>query len=234
MELNVLDARKIYCTVSQHNTSFSDLDGCPLLPNRTEMEIVSEVIQILKPMKDVTDEVNAEKQVTISKLIPLIRCMENMLQSSEPHFDIGKLLKFNILANIRKRFGEIEKVKLIGVATSLDPRFKRLHFQSPANCSAAITFLDRELKALGSSPRSTEDLQSPSNVPSLWSFHNHLVKSKISAEDSSTALSVSLKQYLQLSVVDLKDNPLFFWERNKQNYPELYKLHLKYLCVSPK
>jgi hypothetical protein len=51
-----------------------------------------------------------------------------------------------LLVNFQKRIGLIEKSKMIAMATVLDPRIKKLHFESPTACASAVTDINSELK----------------------------------------------------------------------------------------
>ena len=42
-----------------------------------------------------------------------------------------------------------------------------------------------------------------------------------------------LKNYIESNVIARQDDPLLFWSENKQNWPHLHNLALKYLCVQP-
>lgn len=44
---------------------------------------------------------------------------------------LGIQLKQDILIHCEKRFGSVESVALISMATVLDPRFKKMYFKDP-------------------------------------------------------------------------------------------------------
>ncbi len=92
------------------------------------MDTIKEIVTLLKPLEAVTREISAEKQTTISKLIPLLRYMRSAINRSKASTSLGEELKEALLVNFQKRFGLIEKSKMIEMATVLDLRFKKLPF----------------------------------------------------------------------------------------------------------
>lgn len=40
-----------------------------------------------------------------------------------------------------------------------------------------------------------------------------------------------MRQYLELPYLPRNQNPLDFWDKHTNILPELYELHLKYLCI---
>ena len=44
-------------------------------------------------------------------------------------------------------------------------------------------------------------------------------------------LHIGLKHYLEPDVLPRFENPLKFWKKNEQNWPQLHNLAMKYLCI---
>jgi hypothetical protein len=208
------------------------LNGPPII-GRNKLDTIKEIVTLLKPLEAVTREISAEKQTTISKLIPLLRCMRSAINRSKYSTSLGEELKEALLVNFQKRFGLIEKSKMIAMATVLDPRFKKLHFESPTACASAVTDINSELKKSSvSGDVNKEILVNPDATEDIWSFHDNLVNSRINTqEDTLGGINISFRQYLQLPVVERSENPLTFWLRNKVICPDLYKLVQKYFSV---
>jgi hypothetical protein len=96
------------------------------------------------------------------------------------------LLKQNILQQILKRFGTIENLKFLSVATLLDPRFKKIHFTCALSCSEAVqraTYFMREAynKQVTIFVKQ-EEIHKPDetiiNSASLWDYHKQLVNNR--------------------------------------------------------
>lgn len=86
---------------------------------------------------------SSQRNVTISKVLPLVSCLNNSITSYTPDTELGLKLKDVAVAELNKRFGNIEKFYSFPIATLLDPRFKNLHFKDPVDCSKAITKLKK-------------------------------------------------------------------------------------------
>lgn len=50
-------------------------------------------------------------------------------------------VKDSIMIHISKYFKDIEKRKLFAIATLLDPRFKKLHFESPLTAATTVSWV---------------------------------------------------------------------------------------------
>lgn len=68
---------------------------------------------------------NAEKYVTSSKAIPIIKCLRSVLETVTPTSGFAKQLKCSVQSEFIKRFDDIQKVQLFSVPTFLDPKFKK-------------------------------------------------------------------------------------------------------------
>ncbi|XP_044592932.1 zinc finger BED domain-containing protein 4-like [Cotesia glomerata] len=104
-----------------------------------ELESLIEVRDILSPLWRVTQEVCAEKNVTLSKCIPLIASLRKKTENFKPDTLIGRQLQKKITQEIETKYGNIESVKLYACATLLDPRYKKCAFYSIRESARAIT-----------------------------------------------------------------------------------------------
>lgn len=118
----------------------------PDMISGTEINILQEIIKVLSPLETVTKEICGEKYLTASKIIPIINCLykqfENLTPTSNEAISVQNVAMFEI----NKRFGAIEHVQLLALSTLVDPRFKRIHFNSLTACSQAITTLNQLYK----------------------------------------------------------------------------------------
>lgn len=100
------------------------------LPTEEEWTILKEICLILKPFEAVTVEMSAEKQVTLSKIIPIVKGLLSSLERTKMTIwsQVGKNLINSLLASITTRFGNPENNLIMGKASFLDPRFKTKAF----------------------------------------------------------------------------------------------------------
>lgn len=110
-----------------------------------DLKILKDGFSILKPFMQVTNEMSAEQQTTISKVIPFLGILANSLQKQTPITDAGKQLKIIILKTMEERFKSIESTLYNSVSTFLDPRFKKADFKRRTACANAINFINKDL-----------------------------------------------------------------------------------------
>lgn len=105
------------------------VDSVPTLgPN--EWSMLEKVCGVLKPLYDITNEVS-EKNITISKVIPLSKCIGNYLrkQLQDKFLEVELLNMMNkMLDEVSLRFSDVEDNTLLAESTLLDPRFKNQAF----------------------------------------------------------------------------------------------------------
>jgi hypothetical protein len=71
-------------------------------------------------------------------------------------------LKSSLLFHCEKRFGSVEKVQLLAIATLLDPRFKKMYFKDPINCALAVSEIQRLINEYSAT---TSDLSEVQELP---------------------------------------------------------------------
>ncbi|KAL4113522.1 hypothetical protein QTP88_017134 [Uroleucon formosanum] len=197
----------------------------PSMPTAIEMNILRQLLELLQPLEFVTKESSGENYITISKVIPMISCLLKQLAQIQPRFDVLSDIKDVLHAEIVRRFGLIEQVKPIAIATILDPRFKNLHFSDPVACSSAMAELRKLSKPDITSSESEEEVTtSLENEESydFWAHHKMLAHGQKKKKSSSFA-NDELSLYLSNPVSPLKSNPLELWEDMKTVFPMLYK-----------
>ncbi|KAL4096824.1 hypothetical protein QTP88_021707 [Uroleucon formosanum] len=197
----------------------------PSMPTAIEMNILRQLLELLQPLEFFTKESSGENYITISKVIPMISCLLKQLAQIQPRFDVLSDIKDVLHAEIVRRFGLIEQVKPIAIATILDPRFKNLHFSDPVACSSAMAELRRLSKPdITSSESEGEVTTSLENEESydFWAHHKMLAHGQKKKKSSSFA-NDELSLYLSNPVSPLKSNPLELWEDMKTVFPMLYK-----------
>lgn len=100
----------------------------PIMVTAAELEEVKDAIHILKPIEAVSKELSGEKYITCSKIIPMVHCLMQTLKNMTSLTTSGETLKQLTIEELNKRFGNVEKNKLLAVSTILDPRLKKATF----------------------------------------------------------------------------------------------------------
>ncbi|CAH0397659.1 unnamed protein product [Chilo suppressalis] len=55
----------------------------------SEIAVRKEVVKILKPFEKVSEEMCSDKYVSASKAIPIIMCLERVLEKTDPSHDLA-------------------------------------------------------------------------------------------------------------------------------------------------
>lgn len=127
----------------------SVLDNHRSAPNTVtaaEAEFLEECLVLLSPLEVATKELCAKNYVTISKVIPMINCINKKYENVFPTYDITRHLKAKIMSELIKGFGSVEDVTILAIATVLNPRFKKIHFNNPIFCSRAVSAIKSEMQ----------------------------------------------------------------------------------------
>lgn len=222
------------------NIIFENVNA-PAMLSPVEIVHLKEIVQLLHPLEKMTTEICAEKFITISKIIPLLRCvLEQYNTKFNPTSALGQHFKTALLSEFIKRLGQIEKSYLIATATVLDPRFKQLHFKDALACSTTIGNLKRvvtqnllEAEASAGTSTNNETDSDDTDTFDLWSYHKHLAHSnKRTRRDTGTdSFHDEVAQYLQSPVHILNQDPLLIWHEIRSVFPNLYKEAQKYLGI---
>lgn len=206
----------------------------PEMPSSQEIEILKQLVDLLKPFEFITREASAENYVTISKIIPMISCLRTKMQNFTSTFSVVKDLQSALKVEIEKRFGNIESNSMVAIATILDPRFKNLHFQDLQACNRAVQNLRDQYKRemLNSSDSDADEGVIGTENPhfDFWQHHNELLQDRQRSKSASFKTD-EISLYLAMPLSPLKNNPLEDWEQMKPTYPFLYKEARKYLMI---
>ncbi|XP_063799800.1 zinc finger BED domain-containing protein 4-like isoform X2 [Pseudophryne corroboree] len=180
--------------------------SAPPMLTASEFEDVNEILDILEPFEAAIRQISGEHYLTSSLVIPITSIILQELEKLHPNSETPKAVLNEAISAMKERFGSVEHVFLLAVATVLDPRFKKLYFRDPTALSKQVTFLSNWLTKdsaesakgndlSGSSPES-EDVQKPKR--SLFSDHNKIVQNtwQQHEEPTSSELPQELSIYL--------------------------------------
>ncbi|XP_071653434.1 E3 SUMO-protein ligase ZBED1-like [Temnothorax longispinosus] len=178
----------------------------PTALSREEINILEDTVRLLGPIEFVTTEISGDSYPTSSMVIPLIHCMETTIKNCIPITVEGKAFKDSILSEVQRRFEEIESYQILAVLTILDPRYKRMHFQSPEDVADAVSYINRQVKtvAVNNNVESNtvdhleSQTESKTNEYNVWAFHDSLVDSCTPftpSVDEPGGVNLELQQY---------------------------------------
>lgn len=208
----------------------------PVMLTAHELAIIEECLLLLKPFESATRDISGETYVSGSIVIPLINCIKTCLQRINVSQEICRKFKIELSMQVSKRLDPLEKNYLLGTATILDPRFKKIHFESPLNVANIIDKIKIEIIKELESQGKTEMKNSPSSEKSkgsIWSIHEEYVAQSMQSSSSSHTgtLPTEFKLYLDQAIVPKSQDPVLYWIKNKSAFPGTYKVALKYLTI---
>lgn len=208
----------------------------PSMLSADEIDIAKEINLILKPFEAATKELCGENYITGSKVIPLIHCLIKNCEKIVVNNPTVVQLKSALLDNLQRRFGRMEEIQMLSIATLLDPRFKILHSNDAVAVSKAIRtirlkILDFKTNSSGSNKDSSDD--DTEQADNLWSFHKELVSKKASenSEENNERMPTDLKHFLNQPTIPLQENIFQFWKVHRIMYPHIAKIAEPYLSL---
>ena len=92
----------------------------------TELSVLEVIVEVLKPLSYLTDALSGEKQITAFAALPVLK---HVRSSSAPNESGSRLVEemkaiIIILSDLEHRYSSPEVLKLLSIASFLDPRFK--------------------------------------------------------------------------------------------------------------
>ncbi len=219
------------------------------LPNEYEWQVLERMCATLKPFVEITNEVS-EKNVTISKVIPLSRCISNYLRRLLLNQQLCRELSGAItkmLEEMTLRFNDVEDNTLLAESTFLDPRFKNQAFvneQSYSNVyhsilqKASHTKLPDEmtLSAIAAASDSvaapSSNVQSVADTSEIWEEFDTQISQINDEQNPEKAASAEIENYLQETLLSRNADPLFWWKERRRIYPRLFEIMKQRLCIA--
>ncbi|KAL0819743.1 hypothetical protein ABMA28_007791 [Loxostege sticticalis] len=212
-----------------------------------DWQIIEQAIPILKIFNDVTTEISAEKNVTLSKVSPLYKIMSNFVKGllrsapNTPRMPQIQSLLTTLDQQLDRRFAHLESNDMYAEATILDPRFKRRGFKHDRNYETALNVLKQRVGRISQDPetipRSTTSQSQaeapvhPAGNPSIWEEFDREVAG-LRPENSIAAGIVEVDRYIQEPMLSRQGNPLTWWHQRKEVYPHLFRYMLKRLHLT--
>ncbi|KAK1900970.1 Zinc finger BED domain containing protein 4 [Dissostichus eleginoides] len=186
----------------------------PLLPALTpeEWDITKEVCDILKPFEEVTVEMSSESFVTGSKAILMARGLQRIVAHRQRNPSIHEPVKgmVNFLAaDLEKRFGQVERVRVLAETTLLGPRFKKHAFVNERNAEETVK-----------------------SVPQFWAdFEERVTTLRPGIQNPITEAMLEIKGFLAEPLIPRKADPLEWWRVRALVYHNVCTIMKTRLCI---
>lgn len=215
-----------------------------------EWHMMERLCVVLRPLVDATREIS-EKNVTISKVIPLSQGISNYLKKALQDEFLPKPLVGMVetmLNDVIVRFGNIEDDTILAEATFLDPRFKNHAFanqqsyantyhsilQKAANLDlSSIGAIDNDQSAAAtSSTLSNNNSCDDASGNDIWSEFDLKVIQLNEMQNSESASVAEMENYLMETLPKRCSDPMVWWRNRRAIYPRLYECMKQRLCIS--
>ncbi|XP_028153494.2 E3 SUMO-protein ligase ZBED1-like [Diabrotica virgifera virgifera] len=217
------------------------------LLTESEWVALKEMCCVLKPFEQLTTEMSAEQNVTLSKVIVIVKGLLSAVHKIEQSTTSDKIknLIYHYEKEIGTRFGSAESNTLMARCAFLDPRFKTKVFDSDYNSNSTKEHIQHEVAKLIISERRSEDIihdhdndevntgeetAAYDDQNLVWEDFDKAVETPKDI-DSKAAAIIEVRAYLAESLIPRKENPLEWWKTRAFLYPHLAQLAKKYLCI---
>ena len=223
--------------IEQHEavtTTLCLLDKSNLCLSVEEIEAMKNAVTLLKPYEAATREMSADQYLTISKVIPLARSLQQLTAGA-----INSQLCDGLCLQMRRRFLNMESNQTLAASTLLDPRLKKVAFADGGAADQGARRLTSEMTS-ESSNTSMEEPNMSSGITQnskearscgLWHAFDQQVAEMSNKRTPTTDAMVETHQYLQQRNIGRKEDSLSWWQQNGSHYPQLALLAMKYLCI---
>ncbi|XP_074037291.1 E3 SUMO-protein ligase ZBED1-like [Leptinotarsa decemlineata] len=214
-----------------------------------EWEFLKEIVEILRPMENVTNIMSGESYLTASSVIVLsdglINIYEEMNKNKFTY--LSEKVITCILEGLRNRLGSIENNNLLTMSTFLDPRFKILGFSNDQVCDRVkksvishVTHVinvresQKENTVVSGNDSPTLKADQPNKTDQKFSIWKTFEKKKSTFSPVGTAHSkaiIEVQRYVDEPPIPREEDPLEWWRKNAYNFPNLSEL-VKEKCVT--
>nr|CAH7742541.1 unnamed protein product [Callosobruchus chinensis] len=170
------------------------------LLQESEWTALREFHKILEPFEQISTEISAEKNVTISKVINISSGLIYVLNrfNSEIQTSVGRQLLVDLLDCTSKRFDKIEYNLVLAKASIMDPRFKTKAFSSPDSLKNVKDALQGEIVT-------------------------NINKAQQNVESNARHVDEECPQDEQVALEDENKKPSLIW----QNFDDLHGYHVR-------
>ena len=225
----------------------------------TQWTLTENCITLLKPFEEITKQISSTESI-ISEVIPTLAALRRYLCKTTFTGVVGRV-KDSLIGNLNHRFENIEENLNFAIPTFVDPRFKLTFFNETkkkiirgkileslvlvdSTDSLQIGRSDLEVENISADCSSNcDELPIATIVPSkrlklsVWQCLTEIATDELQNPSTSVGWTIrdaaerEVDMYLASAITSRDDSPFEWWKTNKNSFPMLSKLALKYLCT---
>ena len=190
-----------------------------------DIATLKELCLLLEPFADATVRLEAESVPTSGMVLPVVIGLTKAVSKIETTYCTS--VQTGLVNSVQRRLGYVETDDHFIISSVLEPRFK---LKWTSNADVVMNAKSRVIAHLhvldGASTSSSASVQESQTVFADDDLFSFMSSSDATREADSTVSE--LDKYLADS---LSAETLLFWATNKDNFPKLYKLHLKHHSI---
>lgn len=162
---------------------------------------------------EVTEEISAEKNVTLSKVIVLAILLQNCLNNKTPKDKCVAALVAVLKVEMNRRFCNLDSNELYAESNILDPRFKGRWFKSKEDYEKAVCNLKRKVTPIRLNSENYE-FESPAfetnsaSLSSIWCDFDSEFKNTTKAANTTGSVEKEIEKYLEEEFILRTADPL--------------------------
>lgn len=234
----------------------NNLDSLSLTAN--QWALIEPLINLLEPFEEITRLMSLEIAL-ISEVIPTITALNKFLASDEKppnqiFAGVGTMKDF-LYKEMSRRFDNFYKNKYYVVSTILDPRFKLAFFEKNKIEELKIMVINEKNIETGTERFSNDKCdssdgdddvvlaklmklnpeQTVNKKKNIWDCFDEIAGASTSSVSEKNTkkqqIEEELKTYLDMSLLNRKENPLIWWNNKKFAFPILSGMARKFLSA---
>ncbi|XP_065209253.1 E3 SUMO-protein ligase ZBED1-like [Planococcus citri] len=213
-----------------------DLKNVEKILNDTEIAILKDIRDMIKPFKTATESISGDKYITISSVIPCIKGLRMKLAKIQTHSEATKNLLSTFISKTAEKLSEYETRTITRIATLLDPKYKKSGFCKPSNIDEAVkaakSFIGDVIKEKEASvsaqvaPTSTKPANDEDDLYSFLDTDNDEIQ-RTPTVDATTLLD----SFFLLEKLDKKSSVETCISNLKHKHPELYQVFMLFSMI---
>ncbi|KAF2895663.1 hypothetical protein ILUMI_10522 [Ignelater luminosus] len=206
------------------------------------------VDDFINNIKSITTQDGAKSKKITEAIVNFI-IMDNKpfstveVENMKPKNEMILQCKAEIKKQLARRFDSLEHCSILAISTTLDPRFKFMHFKDAVAKSKVINYLNKYLREYNSLPTAKNDTSDESDKDDtefdIWKYHKQLTQKNMknkSSASSATAITGTISEtevqmYLSSPVTPIKKDAIEIWDDMKSLFPKLAKIAMIYLPI---
>ena len=195
----------VLCFLSKDNMCLCD----------DEVELMRNIIEVLKPFQAATEEICSSGYTFMSKVIPIATLLQQVTASSlDPSLGVQSALKAALIQQMQQHFSGLENTYSLAVSTLLDPRFKKHAFTDMAALEAAQTRLLGEITQtvnpadIPSNAADTFQAKDNSSCNSFWNMFDRKVSEAGAMKSTVSEAENESRRYFKEANIPRMSDPL--------------------------